>query len=128
MKTSTLPLLAAVLLIAFTVSLIAVETDSARVTDETTALRERQMTIVKTMQTRRTEMMKNNSELKRLQEEKFKIHRQIALILDADPELFELQQEFAKIDQQLVRIANRPVADSTRVTTDTAPVTDTARR
>lgn len=85
-------------------------------------LQRRQAEIAASMQARRAKMMRENSELKRLQEEKYKIHRKILIILDADPELYELQKSFADIDQELLRLHEKKSAAAQSVRPDSARV------
>lgn len=67
-------------------------------------LRRKQLEVVQQMQSRRVEMLRTNTELKRLQDEKMKLHRKMAIIMDADPDLFELQQQYVTLDAEVERL------------------------
>lgn len=64
-------------------------------------LREKQEALANELQTRREKMLRENGELLELQEEKRRINRKMVIIMESDPDFFELSRRYAELDIEL---------------------------
>ncbi len=67
-------------------------------------LREEQRALAEKIQAHREKMMRENPELKKLQEEKNRINRKMLIIMESDQALFELMQRYADLDEAIQKL------------------------